>query len=466
MSVRLLLAVSIVAGVPAVLGAQTFSNTTAITLTDSMAGSPYPSAITVSGVSGTIGAVTVSLKGIQHSWPDDIDVALVGPNGACSLIMSDVGGDQALTGVDVTLYDAAAVALPDSTAITAGTYRPTNFGSVDGFPAPGPATDSCSSTLQHFSGQNANGVWKLYVVDDEPDDVGAIAGGWTLTFSTAGGDLDTDLDGDSRSDMTVWRPSNGVWYTRTSSTGFSGVTAEAWGTMGDIPVPADFDGDGRMDRAVFRPSTGAWYIQQSTGGSVVLTWGSQNDVPVPADFDGDSRADIAVWRPSNGVWYVRTSSTSYAGGFTVHFGTNNDIPTPGDYDGDGIDDVAVFRPSSGTWYVRRSTDLATAVITWGMAGDIPVPGRYDSDAITDIAVWRPSTGVWWIRNSATGTVTSTRFGDGALNDVPVAGDFDGDGRFDLAVFRRNNGVWYVQLSSGGTLIQPWGLSTDTPTRER
>ena len=77
----------------------------------------------------------------------------------------------------------------------------------------------------------------------------------------------------------------------------------------------DFDGDGKVDIAVFRPSEGKWYIRNSTtAGLVSYQWGQSGDAPVAGDYDGDGKADVAVFRPSGSIWYVRNSST---GGLSV-----------------------------------------------------------------------------------------------------------------------------------------------------
>jgi hypothetical protein len=85
-----------------------------ITIPTAGAASPYPSTITVAGLSGTVTKVTVTLTNFSHTFPDDVDILLVGPTGANAIIMSDVGGATGVTNLTLTLDDAAATSLPDA----------------------------------------------------------------------------------------------------------------------------------------------------------------------------------------------------------------------------------------------------------------------------------------------------------------------------------------------------------------
>ena len=273
----------------------------------------------------------------------------------------------------------------------------------------------------------------------------------------------SDFDGDGVSDLTVFRPSSGTWFTRFSASGFAGIATTPFGLNGDIRVNGDYDGDHRTDFAVFRPSTATWFILQSSTGTVrQVTFGTTGDRPVPADYDGDGRTDIAVWRPSTGEWLVNKSSV---GGVSVtQWGLSTDEPIARDFDGDGRADFGIYRASTGQWFLKLTTAAfgPQIVRTWGLAGDLPMPADYDGDGRTEIAVYRPSTGEWFAIDAISGAlVVNAQWG--LSGDLAQPHDFDGDGKADLAVLRPSSGLWFVRLSTNGALFQvSWGIAGDQP----
>ena len=115
----------------ATVATATFSNTTSIAIPatgTSGPSSPFPSTLSVSGLSGPISKVTVTLFNMNHTFPDDFDVLLVAPGGQRVIVMSDTGGSLDLVNVSLTFDDLAAASLPDSSQLATGTFRPTNIG--------------------------------------------------------------------------------------------------------------------------------------------------------------------------------------------------------------------------------------------------------------------------------------------------------------------------------------------------
>ena len=264
-----------------------------------------------------------------------------------------------------------------------------------------------------------------------------------------------DFDGDGRSDVSVFRPSDGVWYLSRSTSGFAAFN---WGLGSDVISPGDFDGDGKTDVAVFRGNdlgSPDFYVINSSNSTIsYFYWGSVGDLPTVEDFDGDSRADAAIFRPSTGTFWIMQSTN---GGEINSSGFPIGEPIVGDLDGDRRADMGTI--TAGQWSIARSNNNYAWITqdSWGLGTDVPVPADYDGDGIVDLAVFRPSDGNWYVRRSMGGVGI---FNWGSSGDVPVPGDFDGDGRSDQAVYR--DGMWYINRSTGGTSAQPFGLATDRP----
>lgn len=308
------------------------------------------------------------------------------------------------------------------------------------------------------AGQNVQFRWRFGADDNTAatgwyiDDVKVI-GNYQCSFTPGVSRARADFDGDGKTDLSVFRPSAGIWYIQASQTGFQ---AYGWGTNGDRIVPADYDHDGKTDAAIWRTVPGSnsfFYVLKSDGFVfTAIPWGIEGDIPVVGDYDGDGLADYAVYRPSNNVWYVIKSG----GGLAIFsYGQPGDIPVVGDFDGDGKVDPTVFR--FGTWITQRSTGGATFV-SWGLSTDKLVPADYDGDGKDDYAIYRPSDGVWWVLRSSDGNVEINQWG--ISTDIPAVGDFDGDGKADRTVYR--DGVWYILKSTGGVSFGFFGLAGDKP----
>ena len=160
-------------------------NGNAIAIPNAGTASPYPSEINVADNEGLVTGVQVSLTNFSHNSPDDVDLLLVAPNGRKVVLMSDVGGGNPVTNLNLMFSDAATASMPDSAALTSGNYKPTDFEPNDAFPSPAPTGAPTGTRLSSLNGSIANGAWKLFLVDDSGNNAGSISGGWNIVVQSS-----------------------------------------------------------------------------------------------------------------------------------------------------------------------------------------------------------------------------------------------------------------------------------------
>ena len=128
-------------------------------------------------------------------------------------------------------------------------------------------------------------------------------------------------------DLVVYRPSDNIWYTLTSTTNFTASTNTKFGLSSDIPVLGDYDGDGKADPAIFRPSSGDWLMKYSSTGSTVTVHGATRPT---SSFRGITTATARRTsrsfdrRTAPGICGTRPPAT-----VGVQWGNGLDVPVPG-----------------------------------------------------------------------------------------------------------------------------------------
>jgi subtilisin-like proprotein convertase family protein len=147
---------------------------------------PYPATRSVSGETGVITDLNVSIDGIWHQRPDDLDLLLVGPQGQKVVLMSDACGTFEVAAHGWFWDDEAPAVMPDGGSTNScGTtsHRPTDHEPGETWPAPAPS-GPYAATLSAFDLTDPNGEWKLFVNDDAGDRVGFFTNRFQLSGTT------------------------------------------------------------------------------------------------------------------------------------------------------------------------------------------------------------------------------------------------------------------------------------------
>ena len=308
------------------LGVLTFSDPGGVLAITDAATVSRSFSFTTFGLWARVKTLSITLTGLSHTFPDDLDFLFVGPDGTNwrSGPMPAAAPPSATR--TTSLGTPLAALLPDSGAIAAGTYRPADYGIVEtnsnwtGVP-PGlvinhPTPNGAATLDASFGGKWIdNTTWTLFVRDDASPDFGTLNDFGiqaTLNGICKPHDFNGTLTG-SASDI-LWQSNDGtagIWL----MDGFTATSVGAAGPNGPWPFnpgpswhvkgDADFDFDGRSD-ILWQNNDGTPAMWRMNGLAAV-TLGAVGTNPGPdwhikgtGDFNFDGPADI-LWQNDNGM---------------------------------------------------------------------------------------------------------------------------------------------------------------------
>ncbi|MBX9736147.1 MAG: tail fiber domain-containing protein [Phycisphaerales bacterium] len=165
---------------------QSFSNPTPLAIPDNGPASLYPSPITVSGVTDPVASVVVTINGLTHTYPSDLVIVLVSPSGQATALSGRCGDSADVNNLTLSFSPDASAPLTGATPVS-GTYLPSACSNAASLPLPGPQAPYSVNLLAALGTGNANvnGQWQLFVADLAPQDIGSVAGGWSIAFTTS-----------------------------------------------------------------------------------------------------------------------------------------------------------------------------------------------------------------------------------------------------------------------------------------
>ncbi len=306
---------------------------------------------------------------------------------------------------------------------------------------PAPASSSISSTFAVAVGTSAPGTYTLTITGTS----GSLSHGVNATLIVTSGS-----SSGFPSRVGVFR-SGFYWLEDVDGNQqFNQPPDQAFafgGVAGDIPITGDWNGDGRTKVGVYRPSNGLFILdtngnQQFDGGDAVYNLGvgtQAGDVPVVGDWNGDGRTKVGLFRQGF-FWILDTNGNgTFEQGVDATYafgGVAGDVPVVGDWTGSGTSKIGLFR--MGFYWILDANgngvldningaggDLAFAY--GGIAGDVPVVGDWNGDSTSKVGVFRQ--GFFWVLDAngnhtfdGTGSGQDLAFAFGGISgDVPVAG---------------------------------------------
>jgi len=209
-------------------GTATFTSAAPIVINASGNAAPYPSPLVVSGLPAGATVRSVTINGISHTFPDDIDMLLQGPTPTQNVVLiSDVSGTNDWVNQTFVLQDGSPL-MSDNGVTGSGTWAPTNFVTPDTWapPGPGPITQA-TPLLSTFTG-NLNGTWNLFIVDDLGGDAGSVTS-YTIIFNLPPGPLPANY-------TYLWTPAAGLSSTTTNPVAASPMVTTTYTVTATDPL--------------------------------------------------------------------------------------------------------------------------------------------------------------------------------------------------------------------------------------
>jgi hypothetical protein len=431
--------------------------------------------------------ISLGLTTLQHTFSDDLDFLILGPDGRNLEFWSDAGGASTINGSYV-ISDLGASLLSDTTANAPTTYRPTdhagtggpetssNWSGVASIPINHPAPTGSATFASAFGGAwLPDTTWTLKIRDDVAGFAGSLAA-WSITFDYRVIVKPHDFDGGFNSDI-LWQNSDGtpgMWL----MSGFSATAVGGVGPHGPFPynpgpswhikAAGDFNDDGRSD-ILWQGDDGTpaiWLMNGmasiSTGAAGSFNPGPSWHIKAAADFNFDGKSDI-LWQGDDGtpaIWLMNGLSalaTGAVGPFNP--GPSWQIKGTGDFNGDGRSDI-LWQSTDGTPAIWLMNGMS--FITGGAAGPFnPGPdwqikgtGDFNNDGMSDI-LWQNTNGqaAIWLMNGVNATALGAvgPFNPGPSWHVKGTGDYDGDLRSDI-LWQADDGTAAIWLMNGLSFV--------------